>query len=77
MKKSKSGMTYMSGNIVIGGVRTYIAVFKNTNKKDSKHPDYNISISKPLAEQRSETQPAQPAQEPAKEEAGYDAGLPF
>ena len=37
----------MSGYIEIDGKKTNIVLFVNTYKKEDKHPDYNILISKP------------------------------
>jgi len=55
-KKSKSGMSFLSGYIVDhDGSRTDIVVFANGNKKNNeKAPDYRLYVSKPLA-QKAET----------------------
>ena len=45
--ESKNGMTYLSGNIEIDGVKHRIVVFKNTFKDDAKKPDYRIFPSTP------------------------------
>jgi uncharacterized protein (DUF736 family) len=42
-RESQNGTVYLSGNVVIDGVKHNIAVFKNTFKKDGeKTPDYRI-----------------------------------
>jgi len=38
--KTKDGNTYLSGTL--GNIK--IMVFPNQNKKESKHPDYNVVI---------------------------------
>jgi len=48
-KKSKTGMSFLSGYIVDNdGTRTDVVVFANSNKKNEKAPDYRLYISKPL-----------------------------
>ena len=48
-KKSKAGMSFLSGYIVDhDGTRTDIVVFANGNKKNEKAPDYRLYVSKPL-----------------------------
>jgi len=48
-KKSKNGMSFLSGYIVDhDGARTDVVVFANSNKKNEKAPDYRLYISKPL-----------------------------
>ena len=48
-KKSKAGMSFLSGYIVDhDGARTDIVVFANGNKKNEKAPDYRLYVSKPL-----------------------------
>jgi len=48
LKESKNGNKYMSGVIEIDGTKHEIVIFKNTFKKESKHPDYRIFQSKPM-----------------------------
>jgi len=38
--KDKAGNTYLSGTL--GNIK--IMVFPNQNKKESKHPDYNVVL---------------------------------
>jgi len=48
-KKSKTGMSFLSGYIVDhDGTRTDVVVFANANKKNDKAPDYRLYVSKPL-----------------------------
>ena len=35
---------FMSGNIEIGDRKINILIFRNTRKKENRHPDYNIMI---------------------------------
>ena len=48
---SKDGTKkYMAGNIELPDkTKVKFVVFKNTNKKSEKHPDYNILLSEPMA----------------------------
>lgn len=48
-KKSKSGMSFLSGYINDhDGQRIDVVVFANGNKKNEKAPDYRLYVSKPL-----------------------------
>ncbi|NBW13917.1 MAG: hypothetical protein EBR82_38530 [Caulobacteraceae bacterium] len=48
-KKSKTGMSFLSGYINDhDGQRIDIVVFANGNKKNEKAPDYRLYVSKPL-----------------------------
>lgn len=48
-KKSKAGMSFLSGYINDhDGQRIDIVVFANGNKKNEKAPDYRLYISRPL-----------------------------
>lgn len=48
-KKSKAGMSFLSGYINDhDGQRIDIVVFANGNKKNEKAPDYRLYVSKPL-----------------------------
>lgn len=48
-KKSKAGMSFLSGYINDhDGQRIDVVVFANSNKKNEKAPDYRLYISKPL-----------------------------
>jgi len=52
-KKSKTGMSFLSGYIVdTDGTRTDVVVFANTKKSNEKAPDYRLYISKPLGEKQ-------------------------
>jgi uncharacterized protein (DUF736 family) len=53
VKEGKSGK-YMSGVIDIDGVKVNIVVFKNSYKREDKHPDYRILRSKPREAQQSD-----------------------
>jgi len=59
-KKSKNGISFLSGYIVDhDGSRTDIVVFANGNKKNEKAPDYRLYVSKPLENKQAPT--AKPA----------------
>lgn len=63
-KKSKAGMSFLSGYIVDhDGTRTDIVVFANGNKKNEKAPDYRLYVSKPL-ENKQSTQNKPTSQKP-------------
>jgi uncharacterized protein (DUF736 family) len=48
-KKSKAGMSFLSGYINDhDGQRIDVVVFANGNKKNEKAPDYRLYVSKPL-----------------------------
>jgi uncharacterized protein (DUF736 family) len=48
-KKSKTGMSFLSGYINDhDGQRIDVVVFANGNKKNEKAPDYRLYVSKPL-----------------------------
>ena len=40
--KGEGGKKFMTGNVEINGEKYAIVVFKNTYKKEDKHPDYRI-----------------------------------
>jgi uncharacterized protein (DUF736 family) len=42
LKKTQDGKTYMSGLIEYPGQKMNFAVFKNENKQNDNHPDYEI-----------------------------------
>ena len=44
LKENKKGNKFMSGEIEIGDEKIYITVFKNSYKKEDKHPDYLIYL---------------------------------
>ena len=46
IKESEKGQ-YMSGYIEIDGKKINIVCFKNTYKKEDKHPDWQVLKSKP------------------------------
>jgi len=46
-RTSKKGVEYFSGTIQMGNKTIQIVVFKNSNKKEAKHPDYRILLSTP------------------------------
>ena len=58
-KKSKTGMSFLSGYINDhDGQRIDIVVFANGNKKNEKAPDYRLYVSKPLnSENQKSTKP--------------------
>ena len=47
LKKSTDGKPYFSGTIEFPGTSIPVVIFKNTEKKEEKHPDYKIIWSKP------------------------------
>lgn len=56
-KKSKTGMSFLSGYINDhDGSRTDIVIFANDKKTNEKAPDYRVYISKPLVRDNSTTQ---------------------
>ena len=54
LKKSKGGLSYMSGVIEINNEKIRIAVFKNNEKTTDKYPDYNIIKSEQQQSQKKE-----------------------
>ena len=66
-KKSKAGMSFLSGYIVDhDGTRTDIVVFANGNKKNEKAPDYRLYVSKPLENKQNITAKPVASKAPAK-----------
>lgn len=62
-KKSKTGMSFLSGYILDNdGTRTDVVVFANTKKSNEKAPDYRLYISKPLGEKQTNSQPEKQAE---------------
>jgi len=56
-KKSKAGMSFLSGYISDhDGSRTDIVIFANDKKTNEKAPDYRVYISKPLVRDNSTPQ---------------------
>jgi uncharacterized protein (DUF736 family) len=61
-KKSKAGMSFLSGYINDhDGQRIDVVVFANSKKTNEKAPDYRLYVSKPLDNQNKTTTSAQPA----------------
>lgn len=56
LKTSKDGKKYMSGMVEIAGFKINIVVFKNNNKKEDRHPDYNILQSKPMEQKQAQAE---------------------
>jgi uncharacterized protein (DUF736 family) len=55
-KKSKTGMSFLSGYINDhDGQRIDVVVFANGNKKNEKAPDYRLYVSKPLENKQVKT----------------------
>lgn len=52
VRKSKAGVTYMSGmlNDISGDIK--IAIFKNNRKEKDSQPDYQIVLSQPTEQKR-------------------------
>ena len=50
LNQSKNGVKFLTGNIEINNQKIKIVVFKNKNKKEAKHPDYNILLSEPKSD---------------------------
>lgn len=44
--ESKDGNKYLSGVVEVDGKKVDIVVFKNKYKKESKHPDFQIFLSR-------------------------------
>lgn len=69
-EKSKAdGGIWLSGSIEIDGKKTQIVAFQNSYKKEAKHPDYKIYVSKPREEAAKPNAPAPGSPE--------DEDLPF
>jgi len=65
-KKSKAGMSFLSGYINDhDGQRIDIVVFANGNKKNEKAPDYRLYVSKPLENKQTVNKTA-PQKQPKK-----------
>jgi uncharacterized protein (DUF736 family) len=68
LKESQSGMRYFSGTLDLGAFgEVQIAIFRVTEKRNEKGPDYHIVLSEPKPQ----------APEPAKEEVVADEDIPF
>lgn len=67
-KKSKAGMSFLSGYINDhDGQRIDVVVFANSKKTNEKAPDYRLYVSKPLETKQSQsTQQAVTKQAPQK-----------
>lgn len=67
-KKSKTGMSFLSGYINDhDGQRIDVVVFANSKKTNEKAPDYRLYVSKPLEnKQSSQTRQAPVKQAPQK-----------
>jgi hypothetical protein len=52
--KTSKGQVYMAGQIEWKGEKIKIVAFKNGYKKEDRHPDWNIMISKPKEERQQE-----------------------
>lgn len=65
LKTSKDGSKkYMSGTVTVNGVKINIVVFKNNNKKEDRHPDYNILQSKPMEQKQAQPEETQEEEVP-------------
>ena len=65
-KKSKTGMSFLSGYINDhDGQRIDVVVFANSKKTNEKAPDYRLYISKPL-ENKASTTVSTPAKAPVQ-----------
>lgn len=53
-KNSPKGAKYFAGSVEIDGKKIPLVVFKNGYKKEDKHPDWKIFISKPKEERNNE-----------------------
>jgi len=47
-KTTSKGDPYFSGTVEIDGVKYSVAFFKNSYKKEDKHPDYKTIADKPV-----------------------------
>lgn len=67
-KKSKAGMSFLSGYIVDhDGTRTDIVVFANNKKSNEKAPDYRLYVSKPLENKTSTASAPQKVAKPVSQ----------
>ena len=57
LKQNKNGKKYLSGVLEMNGEKVKIVVFKNTYKKDDKHPDYIIKRSESKSKETQEENP--------------------
>ena len=57
VKENKNGKKYLSGEIEFNGEKVRIVIFKNTYKKEKKHPDYIIKKSENKQEKNPEENP--------------------
>lgn len=86
IKKSKKGNTYLSVGVLKaeleqaqtvtgrdGKERVYISLFKNTNKQQDSHPDYNVLVQKP----RDNSGDSAPAPKPTAQPASDTEEMPF
>jgi hypothetical protein len=55
-KNSSKGLKFFSGQIEVNEEKIQIVVFKNDYKKEDKHPDWKIFISKPKDSDQQEGQ---------------------
>lgn len=66
-KKSKAGMSFLSGYINDhDGQRIDVVVFANSKKTNEKAPDYRLYVSKPLENKESASTKAPVAKAPVK-----------
>lgn len=66
-KKSKTGMSFLSGYINDhDGQRIDVVVFANGNKKNEKAPDYRLYVSRPLENKQSVSKTVPQKQQPKK-----------
>lgn len=65
-KKEKNDKKYMSGVIEINGEKSNVVIFQNGYKKEEKHPDYVMYLSKKSGQTLS-TQPTTQVTEQAEE----------
>jgi len=63
-KKSKTGMSFLSGYINDhDGQRIDVVVFANSKKTNEKAPDYRLYISKPLENKQNDTTKQNPVKQ--------------
>ena len=71
LKKTKEGRSYMSGVIEFPGVKIPFAVFKNEEKQQENHPDYNVIWNPPQEQSQKPTAAA------TNDRGRFDDDIPF
>jgi uncharacterized protein (DUF736 family) len=74
LKKTKDGKSYMSGVIEYPGEKLNFAVFRNENKQNDNHPDYEIVWNPP---QQNNSNNGNGFGGPAPLPPNFNDGIPF